>query len=74
VSVPLAVFEPVTEKTTVMPGVGLPNRSVTVAVTQCCVSTSFTAVGGARITLAGGPGSTVTVVVSLLVSWIGSPS
>ena len=54
----------VTEKTTTTPLTGFPKASVTVAVTQCSVSTGFVAALGSRSSLAGGPAVTVT-----LMSW-----
>ena len=38
--------EPVTEKRTMMPDLGFPNWSLTVAVTQCWVPTVFESAGG----------------------------
>src|SRR5439155_27255068 len=55
VAEPLAVFDPVTWKRTVIPGVGLAAASRTVAVTQCCVPTGFVAAAGVRTSVAGGP-------------------
>jgi hypothetical protein len=49
------VTEPVTLNRTVMSGVGLLAWSVTVAVTQCCESTTFVAGSGVRVRFAGGP-------------------
>jgi hypothetical protein len=53
---PLAVFAPLTENWTTMPGVGLPNWSSTVAVTVCRLPTSFSSVSGSSVSVAGGPG------------------
>ena len=66
---PLVATEPVTEKRTVIPGVGLPKRSVTVAVTQCSSPTTFVAVFSLRTSVAGGPGSYVFVAMP-----VGSPT
>ena len=63
--------EPVTEKRTVMPGVGFPNWSFTVAVTQCCASTVLVAVFGASVSVEGLPGTTVRLTVSTAV--VGPP-
>src|SRR2546426_6367587 len=49
------------EKRTVIPGVGLPNESLTVAVTVCVVPTVFEADLGASVSEAGGPGLHVFV-------------
>ena len=67
---PVSLFEPVTEKKTLTPAVGFPNSSVTVAVTQCWVLTSFVAVAGATMTIAGGPGVTSIVSLPKLPAWI----
>jgi len=48
-----------------MPGVTLSNSSLTVAVTQCCSSTTFVAAVGWRSSVAGSPGVTVTSTVSI---------
>ena len=61
--------EPVTEKRTVIAGVAFPYWSLTVAVTQCCESTTFVAVFGDKVSVAGGPGVQVLAAVSL-----GSPT
>jgi hypothetical protein len=47
------VFPPVTVKTTVTPGVGLPSSSVTVAVTQCSTPAGFVSSVGSRVIRAG---------------------
>src|SRR5439155_12108469 len=44
---------PTTLKTTVTPGVGLPEASLTVAVTQCWVPTVLMAAAGLRVSDAG---------------------
>ena len=41
--------EPVTVNRTVMPGMGFPKTSLSVAVTQCCVSTVLMAAGGVSV-------------------------
>src|SRR2546428_10535885 len=46
---------PTTLKTTVTPGVGLPEASLTVAVTQCRVPTVLVAADGVRVSDAGAP-------------------
>jgi len=55
ISEPVVVTEPVTVKRTVTSGVGFPEASSTVAVTQCCVPTWFVAAAGVRLSVAGGP-------------------
>jgi hypothetical protein len=50
-------------KKTFTPLFGLPNASVTFAVTQCSVLTWFVAVGGVTMTTAGGPAMTAIVSV-----------
>ena len=52
---PLVMTEPVTVKRTVTPGCGTPTALVTVAVTQCCVSTGFVAVAGSSVSVVAGP-------------------
>jgi len=64
VTEPLVFTEPVTEKRTMTPCVGFPNRSVTVAVTQCWESTGFVAVFGLSVGFAGGPAT------HLVLAWV----
>jgi len=61
-----------TEKSTVIPGVTLPKASLTVAVTQCCASTTLVAVSGSRSSVAGAAGTTVTLTVSRLAGSAGA--
>ena len=61
----LQPIDGVTEKRTVTPGTGLPKASLTVAVTQCLVSTGLVAVFGLSVRLAGCPGVTFT-----LMTWV----
>jgi hypothetical protein len=60
---PLPVPTPDTEKRTVPPGVGFPNWSTTCAITQCCVPSGFVSVAGVSVSVAGGPGMTVALMV-----------
>ena len=55
VFVPVVAPGPVTEKRTVTPESVAPVLSFTVAVTQCCSPTSFVAVFGASVSVAGVP-------------------
>jgi hypothetical protein len=55
------VTAPVTWKTTLTPGVGLPNPSVTLAVTAWLVATGFSDVVGASTIAAGAPATQVLV-------------
>jgi hypothetical protein len=65
VAEPLVVTAPVTAKRTGTPGVGFPKASVTVAVTQCWVSTGSVAAGGVSVSVAGGPAIQVLAAPSL---------
>ena len=64
VSDPLVLTDPVTANRTVMPGVGSPAASSTVAVTQCSVETSLVAAGGESVSVAGAPGPKVSLVTN----------
>ena len=64
------MLTPVTVKKTSTPEFGFPKTSVTVAVTQCDVLTSFVPVGGSTVTSAGEPARTVIVSVPELERWI----
>jgi hypothetical protein len=55
--------EPVTEKRTMMPDLGFPNWSLTVAVTQCWVPTVFESAGGLSVSVLGGPVTQVLVAL-----------
>src|SRR5918994_2143866 len=63
ITTPLVVTEPATLKRTLMFGVGLPNTSLTVAVTQCWASTVFVSVSGVSTSVNGSPGVTVALIV-----------
>jgi hypothetical protein len=52
---------PVTVNRTVALGTGFPNRSVTVAVTQCSSPTGFSSATGVRVTVAGAAATQILV-------------